>query len=121
MNVLCGRINKLPFVLWTRAAVRDYIAERFGVVLKFTTMGNYLKRWGFTPQKPVAKAYERNPQAVTQWMNTDYPSIKERAAKEGAVIYWGDETKVTNEMHRGRSYAPKGETPEVRKTGKNSL
>lgn len=109
---------KLPFVLWTRAAVRDFIAERFGVVLKFTTMGNYLKRWGFTPQKPVAKAYERNPEAVRHWMESEYPAIRKRAAKERAVIYWGDETKVTNEMHRGRSYSPKGETPEVRKTGK---
>ena len=55
---------KLPFVLWTRAAVRDYIEEKFGVCLKLNTMGNYLKRWGFTPQKPVKRAYEQNPKAL---------------------------------------------------------
>lgn len=109
---------KLPFVLWTRAAVRDYIEEKFGVCLKLNTMGNYLKRWGFTPQKPVKRAYEQNPKAVEKWMKEDYPAIQQRAASENAVIYWGDETNVTNEMHHGRSYAPKGETPVVKKVGK---
>ena len=109
---------KLPFVLWTRAAVRDYIEEKFGVCLKLNTMGNYLRRWGFTPQKPVKRAYEQNPETVEKWMKEDYPSIKKRAVKEKAMIYWGDETNVTNEMHHGRSYAPKGNTPVVKKVGK---
>jgi len=109
---------KLPFVLWTRAAVRDYIEEKYGICLKLNTMGNYLKRWGFTPQKPVTRAYEQNPKAVAKWMEEDYPVIKNRAIKEDAVIYWGDETNVTNEMHHGRSYAPKGKTPVVKKVGK---
>lgn len=81
-------------------------------------MGNYLKRWGFTPQKPVKRAYEQNPKAVEKWMKEDYPALKKRAIKEKAVIYWGDETNVTNEMHHGRSYAPKGKTPVVKKVGK---
>lgn len=109
---------KLPFVLWTRAAVRDYIEEKFGICLKLNTMGNYLKRWGFTPQKPVKRAYEQNPKAVEKWMKEDYAAIKKRAIEENAVIYWGDETNVTNEMHHGRSYSPKGKTPVVKKVGK---
>lgn len=109
---------KLPFVLWTRAAVRDYIEEKFGIVLTLNTMGNYLKRWNFTPQKPIKKAYEQNPKAVEKWMTEEYPAIKKRARKEKALIYWGDETNITNEIHHGRSYAPKGKTPEVKKVGK---
>jgi len=109
---------KLPFVLWTRAAVRDYIEEKYGVCLKLNTMGNYLKRWGFTPQKPVKRAYEQNSKNVERWMKEEYPAIEKRALKEKAVIYWGDETNVTNEMHHGRSYAPKGKTPVVKKVGK---
>lgn len=109
---------KLPFVLWTRAAVRDYIEEKFQVCLKLNTMGNYLRRWGFTPQKPIKRAYEQNPKAVERWMKNDYPAIKQRAIKEKALIYWGDETNVTNEMHHGRSYASKGKTPVVKKAGK---
>jgi len=109
---------KLPFVLWTRAAVRDYIQEQYGICLTLNTMGNYLKRWGFTPQKPVVKAYEQSPMAVKKWAKEDYPALQKRAKKEGAVIFWGDETKVTNEVHHGRSYAPKGKTPVTRKVGK---
>lgn len=109
---------KLPFVLWTRAAVRDYIEEKYGICLKLNTMGNYLKRWGFTPQKPVKRAYEQNTKAVQKWMEEDYPALKKRAIKEKASIYWGDETNITNEIHHGRSYSPKGKTPVVKKVGK---
>jgi len=109
---------KLPFVLWTRAAVRDYIEEEYEICLTLNTMGNYLKRWGFTPQKPVVKAYEQSPMAVKKWLEEDYPAIAQRAKKEKAVIFWGDETGVTNEIHHGRSYAPKGQTPVVKKVGK---
>ena len=109
---------KLPFVLWTRAAVRDLIAERFGLMLALTTMGNYLRSWGFTPQKPIRKAFEQNGEAVREWMKVEYPRIAKAAKKEGAKIYWCDETKATNEIHSGRSYAPSGETPVVRETAK---
>lgn len=109
---------KLPFVLWTRAAVRDYIEDQYGICLTLNTMGNYLKRWGFTPQKPLVKAYEQSPMAVKKWVEEDYPAIQEKAKKEKAVIFWGDETGVTNEIHHGRSYAPKGQTPVVKKLGK---
>lgn len=108
---------KLPFVLWTRAAIRDLIAERFGIVFSLSAMSNYLKRWGFTPQKPVRKAYQQNPQAVDKWLKEEYPEIKLRAQKEKGIIFWGDETKVTNEIHAGRSFAPRGRTPEVRESG----
>lgn len=109
---------KLPFVLWTRVAVRDYIEERYGICLTLNTMGNYLRRWGFTPQKPVVRAYRQSPMAVKKWLGEDYPDIQEQARREKAVIFWGDETGVTNEIHHGRSYAPKGQTPVVRKVGK---
>jgi len=109
---------KMPFVLWSRAAVRDLIAERFGVTLALTTMGNYLREWGFTPQKPVRKAYEQRSAEVARWVKKEYPKIAKRAREAGAEIYWADETKVTNEVHAGRSYAPAGQTPVVRETAR---
>ena len=81
-------------------------------------MGNYLKRWGFTPQKPVVKAYEQSSVAVKKWLEEDYPRLMQRAKKEGTVLFWGDETEVTKEIHHGRNYAPKGRTPVVKKVGK---
>lgn len=109
---------KLPFVLWSRAAVRDLIADRFGIHLALTTMGNYLRAWGFTPQKPIRKAFEQKHESVQQWIEVEYPKIAKEAKRLGAKIFWCDETKVTNEVHNGRSYAPVGKTPVVRETAK---
>lgn len=109
---------KLPFVLWTRAAVRDLIEQRFGMALSLVTVGNYLRSWGMTAQRPIRKAFEQNDKAVERWLNKRYPRIKKRAKKESAAIFWTDEGKVTNEVHCGKSYARKGQTPVVRETAK---
>ena len=102
---------KLPFGLWTRKAVQELIRNQFGVKIAIRTVGDYLKRWGFTPQKPKKKAYEQNPKAVNKWIKEEYPAIELSAKKEDAEIHWGDETGVKNECQYGRSYAPKGKTP----------
>ena len=78
------------------------------------TVGEYLKRWGFTPQKPLRKAYTQNPKAVKAWMDEEYPEIAKRAKKENAEIHWGDETGLCNDSYHGRSYAPRGETPAIK-------
>jgi len=102
---------KMDFALWTRGAVMELIAHECGISLKIRAVGNYLKRWGFTPQKPIRRAYEQSPQAVQAWLDETYPAIEAQARAEGGEIHWGDETAVINTDVRGRSYAPKGETP----------
>jgi transposase len=87
---------KLPYVLWTRKAVKELIDREFGVSLAINTTGDYLRSWGFTPQKPKKKAYEQNDKKVQQWLNDKYPAIKEKAKQENAEIHWGDETGVKN-------------------------
>jgi transposase len=77
-------------------------------------MGKYLARWGFTPQKPLRRAYERDPAAVRRWLRQDYPAIVARARKAGGVLFWGDETGLRSDDVRGRCYAPRGRTPVVR-------
>jgi transposase len=104
---------KLPFALWTSRAVRDLIALRFRKTLGLSTVQLYLQRWGMTPQKPRARARERQPAAIATWLETAYPAIAKRAKAEGAAIYWGDETGISNQDQIGRSYAPKGQTPVV--------
>jgi hypothetical protein len=104
----------LPFALWSRAAVRELIRQRFGVRLAIRTMGTYLARWGFTAQKPLRRAYEQDPAAVRRWLRRDYPAIAARAKAEGGAVFWGDETGLRSDDVRGRSYAPRGRTPEVR-------
>ena len=109
---------KMPYALWTRAAVADLIEQRFGIRLAVRTMGLYLARWGFTPQKPMKKAYEQSPAAVKKWLDEDYPNIAARAKAEGAEVHWGDESGLRSDDVRGRGYAPKGETPVIRVNNK---
>ena len=105
---------KMPYALWTRAAVVRLIYERLDIRLPVRTAGLYLKRWGFTPQKPMKKAYEQSPAAVKKWLEQEYPVIAANAKAEGAEIHWGDETGLRSDDVRGRSYAPQGQTPVVR-------
>ena len=102
---------KMEFALWNRAAVTQLVERECGVKLSVRGVGNYLKRWGFTPQKPIKKAYEQRPEAVQAWLDDEYPAIEQRAKSEGAEIHWGDETAVVNTDVRGRCYAPAGKTP----------
>ena len=108
---------KLPFVLWTREAVRTLIRRKFRIGLSLTTVGRYLARWGFTPQKPVRRAYEQNDVAVERWLKEEYPAIRTAAKRERALIYWGDEMGVRSDHQAGRSYAPRGKTPAIPGTG----
>lgn len=102
---------KLNFALWTRRAIQQLIKQLWGKEMPIRTIGDYLKRWGFTPQKPLKKAYEQNPKRVNAWLDEEYPQIKERAKQENAEIHWGDETGLRNDSQHGRSFAPKGKTP----------
>jgi transposase len=105
---------KMHYALWTRKAVMELIEQEAGIKMPIRTVGEYLKRWGFTPQKPAKRAYEQNPKAVQRWLDVEYPEIKARAKTENAEIYWGDETGMRNDSQHERGYAPKGKTPVVR-------
>lgn len=102
---------KMDFCLWSRAAVGQLIEQEYGIKLHVRSIGKYLKRWGFTPQKPIKRAYEQSSEAVQAWLEGEYPGIEQRAKREGAEIHWGDETALVNTDVRGRSYAPAGKTP----------
>lgn len=108
---------KMEFALWSRLAVRQLILDEYGIDVPVRTVGKYLKRWGFTPQKPIQRAYEQSPAKVQAWLEEEYPAIRNRAKAEGAEIHWGDETALVNTDTRGRSYAPRGQTPVTKVVG----
>lgn len=108
---------KLSYGLWTREAVQQLILNKYGIELSRWQVGRYLKSWGYTPQKPISKAFEQKPEKVKEWLDKEYPAIKKRASKENAMIYFGDETGMRSDHQAGKSYAPKGETPVIKKTG----
>lgn len=108
---------EIPAALWTRQAVVELIEKQLGIKMPIRTVGEYLDRWGFTPQKPKRKSYKQNPEEVSRWLEEEYPEIERRAAAENAEIHWGDETGVRSTCQVGRGYAPAGDTPELKVAG----
>jgi len=108
----------LAGLLWTRDAVAELLAQRYGVWLARTTVGGYLRGWGFSPQRPQHRALEQNPVAVARWLATEFPAICVQARREGGVVLWLDEMGVRSDAAAGRSWAPVGRTPVIKRTGK---
>lgn len=113
----CPDQLKLPFALWTRQAVCQLLAKRFDLRVSVWTAGRYLRHWGLTPQKPVRRAYERNPAAVARWLKEEYPAIRAKAKQDKAEIHWGDEMGLRSDHQSGRSYSKRGHTPVIPGTG----
>lgn len=113
----CPDQLKLPFALWTRAAVQQLLVQRFGVQVSVRTVGRYLAGWGLTPQKPLRRAYERDPVAVQRWLDAEYPAIEKQAKTENAEIHWGDQMGLRADHQTGTSYGRRGQTPVIPGTG----
>jgi len=109
---------KLPFYLWTRQAVGQLIEQRFGIRYSVHQVGRYVKKWGFTVQKPGRKAFEQCPEKVRNWLEYEYPVIKNQAKTEGAEIQWCDEMGVRSDAASARCFSPRGRTPIVLGPGK---
>lgn len=109
---------KLPFALWTRDAIRTLIKKQLQIDMPIRTVGEYLKRWNFTPKKPVKLSYEQQPEKVKEWLDVEYPEIKKQAKIENAEILWCDETGINNQSNTCRGYSPKGKKTIVKVSGK---
>lgn len=101
------------FGLWTRQIVRELIAQRFEVSLSLASVGTMLARVGLTPQKPLQRAYQRDPDAIARWQRETYPAIARQAKREGADIYFWDESGFRADAVQGKTWSAKGKTPVV--------
>lgn len=113
----CPDELSMPFFLWTRESIGLLIERKFKIKFSKWTVGRYLARWGFSPQKPVRRAIEQNPKAIENWFKLEYPLIQKQARKENATISWGDEMGLRSDHNVGRTYGLKGRTPTVKRTG----
>lgn len=107
----------LDFGLWTRQIVALLIEQRFDVSLGVTAVGRLLARLGLTPQKPLQRAYQRDPQAIERWQRETYPGIAAVARQTGADVYFWDESGFRADTVHGKTWAPKGKTPVIERPG----
>lgn len=105
------------FGLWTRQIVRELVAQRFEVTLTLATIGALLARQGLTPQKPLQRAYQRDPEAIECWVQSTYPDISRRAKRERADVFFWDESGFRADAVHGKTWGAKGQTPVVHRPG----
>lgn len=108
---------QFEFALWTRDLVRTLIAREFGVYLSPVSVGRLLRRLGLSPQRPLWRAWQADPDAVARWKNEDFPAIRAAAKAAGATVYFADEAGIRSDYHAGTTWAPVGRTPVVKATG----
>ncbi len=107
----------LDFGLWTRAVVAELIEQKFCVKLGLTAVGELLARLGLTPQKPLQRAYQRDPEAIERWQRETYPAIAKQAKAEGAEVFFWDESGFRADTDHGKTWGVRGQTPVVERPG----
>lgn len=108
---------KFEYALWTLAMIRELIRQKFDVQLSEVSVGRLMKRLGFSPQRPLYRAWQQDPAVVEQWQTMEYPKIAQRAKRENALIFFADESGIRSDHHAGTPWAPVGRTPVVPATG----
>ena len=108
---------EFEFALWTREMVRQLIRREFRVSLSAVSVGRLLRTLGLSPQRPLWRAWQANPEAVQRWRDEQFPAIRAEAKKAGATVYFADEAGIRSDYHAGTTWAPVGQTPVVKATG----
>jgi len=107
----------LDFGLWTRAVVAELIAQKFGVTIGVTAVGELLAKLGLTPQKPLQRAYQRDPEAIERWQRETFPAIARQARKQGGEVLFWDESGFRADTVHGKTWGVCGHTPVVYRPG----
>lgn len=108
---------QFEFALWTREMIQKLVKDKFKISLGLKSIGKLLAQLGFTCQRPLYKAIQKDESLVKEWLRKIFPTIKTRARVEKGDIYFGDAAHIRSDHHSGRTWGKKGETPEVQSTG----
>ena len=103
--------------LWTRQIVAMLIEHKLGLRIGLTAVGRMLARLGLTPQKPLQRAYQRDPQAMERWKRETWPAIAAKARQDAADVYFWDESGFRADTVHGKTWARRGQTPVVERPG----
>ena len=107
----------LDFGLWTRKVVVELVGKKFGVTLGLTAVGKLLAKLGLTPQKPLQRAYQRDPEAIEKWQHETFPGIARQAKAQGAEVFFWDESGFRADAVHGKTWSLRGKTPVVQRPG----
>jgi transposase len=107
----------LDFGLWTRSIVGTLIEQKFGISLGLTAVGTLLAELGLTPQKPLQRAYQRDPDAIERWQCEVFPKIARQAKADGGEVYFWDESGFRADTVHGKTWGLKGQTPIIERPG----
>ncbi len=105
------------FALWTRGMVRELVRREFGIELSASAVGRMLHAMGLSPQRPLWRAWQADPEKVQAWKDTEFPAIRARAKQAQMTVYFGDEAGIRSDYHAGTTWARVGRTPVVKATG----
>ena len=105
------------FGLWTRSVVASLIERKFKIRLGVTAVGEMLAKLGLTPQKPLQRAYQRDPEAIDKWQREVFPAIARHAKASGAEVYFWDESGFRADTVHGKTWSVKGQTPVIERPG----
>jgi transposase len=108
---------QFDYALWTREIIRDLVEREFGVTYTLQGLGKLLARLGLSPQRPLVRAYEQDPERVRRWKEEEYPAIRAEAARTGAAVFFADEASARTDYHSGTTWGEVGRTPIVKGTG----
>lgn len=107
---------EFEYALWTLAMIRELIRRECAVNLSAVSVGRLMRRRGFSPQRPLYRAWQQDAARVERWRAEEYPKIAARAKREGALIFFADESGIRSDYPAGTSWAPVGKTPVVKAT-----
>jgi len=109
---------RFEYALWTTEMVGELIGRRFNVLYSKVQVGRLLKKLGFSKQRPLERAYQQNPEEVGKWLRATYPAIKKEAKRQKREIYFSDEAGFHATAQYGTTWAPVGQTPVIKTSGK---
>jgi len=111
------RQMEFPFALWTSLMVAELIWRQFYIRLSKASVCRLMNQLGLSPQKPLWRAFQKDPELIDKWVKDEYPKILALAQKEEADIFFADEAGVRSDFHAGKTWAVRGKTPVVSTTG----
>lgn len=104
--------------LWTVGRLRRVIQEHYEIELSDNTVWRRLREAGLTYQKPEREYYEIDEATREAWLTHDVPEIRKTVKKHRAILYFQDESNVSLTAFLGKTWAPCGQTPRCKVTGK---